>query len=368
MGGIRQALSGRTAAILASGNSSLGARLVANAFFLRHFLPALPGRLRQQGFAALGAWNAERNALVRHRVTPHEMRYFADDLVHVMALRDQLVLQLDLQALHRREAGQRVAALARKSALAEAARKHDLAHPVTLPVPIDRQDCAADAIAALDGPLVVKPDRGRRARGVALLVPRRQGQWELIDRAGSTSGSLASLLQAHCPGEALVVQPLLRNHPAIAAVVGAVPLTLRMVTGCCAGRAQTLSILAEIPLDSRLPLPGAQMILPVDRDTGRLADPGPKSGNNGFHPLTGCKLAGLDLPFFAAVRLCAERAHAAIAPRRTMLGWDMAISPEGPVLIEANVNWGVAVHCRNAAGFDAEPARRFARCIQGIFA
>ena len=60
------------------------------------------------------------------------------------------------------------------------------------------------------------------------------------------------------------------------------------------------------------------MIVPLDR-----------------HPDTGLAFAGFQLPHWAAATALAVRAHAAL-PAIAVVGWDVALTPDGPVIVEGN--------------------------------
>ena len=61
---------------------------------------------------------------------------------------------------------------------------------------------------------------------------------------------------------------------------------------------------------------------------------------HGIHPLTGVPIVGFEVPLFAeaieAVKAAAQR-----IPEVPYVGWDVAIAPDRPVLIEGNYNTGV---------------------------
>lgn len=59
-----------------------------------------------------------------------------------------------------------------------------------------------------------------------------------------------------------------------------------------------------------------------------------------LHPDTGAAIAGRALPHWQAVKALALAAHAAF-PTMASVGWDIAITDDGPVLVEGNAVWGV---------------------------
>ncbi|QIG47009.1 hypothetical protein G5V57_04145 [Nordella sp. HKS 07] len=82
------------------------------------------------------------------------------------------------------------------------------------------------------------------------------------------------------------------------------------------------------------------IIAAVEMKSGRLGpatDIGlrPEVGWRTHHPDTGAAIEGRVLPFWPETVALACRAHATFAPR-VLIGWDIAITSEGPVLIEGN--------------------------------
>ena len=54
-----------------------------------------------------------------------------------------------------------------------------------------------------------------------------------------------------------------------------------------------------------------------------------------FHPVSGARITGTRLPKWDGVREFAVRTHRAFDDR-ILVGWDIAITPDGPVLVEGN--------------------------------
>ena len=79
---------------------------------------------------------------------------------------------------------------------------------------------------------------------------------------------------------------------------------------------------------------------PIDVETGRLGRAVRKRGTASLvavdaHPDTGAVIAGRELPQWRTVRAVTCRAHA-LLPSLGFVGWDVAITPDGPVLVEGN--------------------------------
>jgi hypothetical protein len=88
---------------------------------------------------------------------------------------------------------------------------------------------------------------------------------------------------------------------------------------------------------------------PIDLATGRLGAGVQKLGDHAAnavatHPDTGARIAGHVLPDWARALDLARRAHRALpSPRTTaaIIGWDVVLTPAGPVLLECNAIPGV---------------------------
>ena len=67
---------------------------------------------------------------------------------------------------------------------------------------------------------------------------------------------------------------------------------------------------------------------------------------------------GVALPFFSEVLQMVEAAHATVLPGVHFLGWDVALTPEGPRLIDCNT------FCSTACFGDALPRMSHALMMQ----
>lgn len=82
-------------------------------------------------------------------------------------------------------------------------------------------------------------------------------------------------------------------------------------------------------------------------ENGCICTPGHKSkkphfGKYTHHPDTGVKLQGFRLPMWDKVKQLAMDAHAVLSDIDS-IGWDIAITPTGPIIVEANCAWGTVV-------------------------
>jgi hypothetical protein len=197
-----------------------------------------------------------------------------------------------------------------------------------------------------DRDLFVKPQRGRGGRGAE--------RWDRIARnlysgpAGEQldSGELLARLVRRSRRQAVIVQPRLSPHPALAGLTAGAFPTVRIVT-CLDERGVPevmvavfrMSIGANRTVDN---MHAGGIAAGVDIATGRLgraSDLGMDASLGWFsaHPDTGAIIEGRVLPSWEEAKRLAIKAHRAFADR-TVVGWDIAILDDGPILIEGNGN------------------------------
>ncbi|MFT3986708.1 sugar-transfer associated ATP-grasp domain-containing protein [Aestuariivirga sp.] len=150
-------------------------------------------------------------------------------------------------------------------------------------------------------------------------------------------------------GKLMIVQPWLRNHSDIADLAKDSLITFRVVTclnahGDPEATMAMLRVLAKLEPDWANAL-DEEYAAPIELETGRL---GLFTGDNmatstlryDVQPITGAQVAGRIVKEWPAVRDIALRAHRAIR-HRAAIGWDIALTPEGPMVLEGNNNFDV---------------------------
>jgi hypothetical protein len=142
----------------------------------------------------------------------------------------------------------------------------------------------------------------------------------------------------------MILQPRLRNHEALDRLNNGALSTVRVLT-CLSesgepevlGAAMRMAIGSNRTVDN---LHAGGIACTVALETGVL---GPASnlgadsrlGWLDRHPDTGAAITGTKLPQWDEVRELAARAHRAFADR-VLVGWDIAITPDGPIIVEGN--------------------------------
>ncbi len=173
--------------------------------------------------------------------------------------------------------------------------------------------------------IVAKPRDGMCGKGVEIL--------RVADFADVPA--LCDYIQSIGAG---VVEDVIVQHPDMAALYPGSINTLRMVT-LNNGKAVTLVLaICRIGNGDRVDnfLHGGVMTR-IDVDTGKLKYVCVDQNNNTYetHPITGVPFVGYPIPMW---RECVELAKKAaeVVPQVGYVGWDLAVTPDGPVLVEGN--------------------------------
>jgi hypothetical protein len=163
----------------------------------------------------------------------------------------------------------------------------------------------------------------------------RLGEAEVLERCRTLSRQTPYLLQ-----------PLLENHPAVARLTSGALCTVRVVTCFPMGGApvEFLSVL-RMPVGKtdadNFNLSG--IAAPVDPGTGRLGQAIARDIRRGTwdrHPDTDAPITGIEMPHIGEIVGLCLRAHA-LFPEFRSIGWDVPLTTQGPLLLEANALWGV---------------------------
>jgi len=140
----------------------------------------------------------------------------------------------------------------------------------------------------------------------------------------------------------VIVQPLLQNHPFLLGLAVQSLLAIRVFT-CLDAKGRpvvTHAMLRSIgKLEPDWPTQ-EEFAAPIDLATGVLGLMcgdrrfGPED-RTAYHPMTEALVLGRKVPMWPAVHALALKAHGVFCDR-LLVGWDIAVTPEGPVLIEGN--------------------------------
>lgn len=194
--------------------------------------------------------------------------------------------------------------------------------------------------------LFVKPAVSKGARGTEIYTTMRNadGTAHYVSSVGDVLDldALSARLVAQSAGQTLLVQEKLENAPSVARFAQASLVVIRVIS-CLDAKGAPAVTHGMLRILSKLE-PGwpsaAEYGAPVDLATGDLGWLSSDKREDAldffeFHPVTGARIAGAMLPEWPEVKALALRAHN-VFNDRFVIGWDIAVTPSGPVLIEGN--------------------------------
>ena len=140
-------------------------------------------------------------------------------------------------------------------------------------------------------------------------------------------------------GGAGLIEDLIVQHPDVSKLYPGSVNTYRIVTVIRDGIPGVVYAFIRIGNSGRFVdnINSGGMAAPVDVETGVIGFPAFDKDARVYevHPVTGCPIAGYQLPYWReSIELCLEAAK--VVPQLGYVGWDVAVSEDGPQLIEGN--------------------------------
>ena len=174
--------------------------------------------------------------------------------------------------------------------------------------------------------IITKPLDDACGRGVEILEKAdfadMQAMWEYLN--GHNSG---------------LIEDVIVQHPDISRLYPHAVNTYRIVTVCVEGQAHVVYAFIRMGNGGRAVdhINAGGMAAPIALETGVIEYPAFDKDSNYYdvHPTTGCPIVGYQLPHWqASLEMCLQAATqiAGIG----YVGWDIAVSENGPQLIEGN--------------------------------
>ena len=164
---------------------------------------------------------------------------------------------------------------------------------------------------------------------------------KFIEAADWCASALLDAMQAD--GHDLLETPIVQ-HPDLNRLSPAGVNTVRILTALDSGdRPFLLGCRLRISVDSPVDnLAAGNLAAPIDDKTGHVNGPGVYADITRaaatLHPVTGVSIEGFQIPHWPACVQMALDAQALYLQNRS-IGWDIAVTPDGPDLIEGNHDW-----------------------------
>lgn len=207
--------------------------------------------------------------------------------------------------------------------------------------------------------LVIKEVSGKQGAGVLVIVDliEVEGYKFFLLSNGATKRIDHALKAIFAPGAVWLVQERLDQHCLLKSLNPTSLNTMRLGTF----RNQDGSVEVDYAA-LRIGRPFSQvdafahggLVVKIDEQTGMFARMGfqkPKYSLEMFskHPDSGIEFEGTQMPFWDQIIDLAKE-FATHAGNNKMVGWDVAVTPEGPVFVEGNHHWDAQLAQAGAAG------------------
>ena len=136
-----------------------------------------------------------------------------------------------------------------------------------------------------------------------------------------------------------LLEEVIHQHPDLAAIYPCSVNTYRIVTVRTEGEGHLIYAFIRIGNGGRFVdnLNAGGMTAPIDLETGKIQYIAYDKDHIYYdkHPMTGTEFVGYQLPFWKeSVQMCLDAT--AVVPELGYVGWDIAVSADGPQLIEGN--------------------------------
>lgn len=202
----------------------------------------------------------------------------------------------------------------------------------------------------LPSEFVIKPTRGAYGQGLNIFTRSDRG---FIDAFGKlyTARHLYDFMFSHPKADSFIIQQRLKNHPELIRLGGTQSLqTVRIITfvdsngQCRILHAHLKPIIGRHIVDTFIDGLTGNVEAAISLDNGQLK-PANQITSTGagieiipIHPETGVSFDQFQLPSWPQTCRLVKEAAPKFLPVRA-IGWDVALTPDGPCIVEANIWW-----------------------------
>ena len=195
-----------------------------------------------------------------------------------------------------------------------------------------------------------KPRKGKGAIGAEAFRYVSPGRFRDLRGGNFTIEHLISHLRERAKGKTILVQRWLTNHESIRDLAHDSLITFRVITcmneqGDIEVTDAMLRVLVDLEPKWKPAVLDDEFAAPINLATGSL---GLLTGDDmrtccrryKVHPVTNAKVENRLIEHWPAIAGLASRCHAAF-DHRLMIGWDIALTPHGPIMLEGNTKFDV---------------------------
>lgn len=182
---------------------------------------------------------------------------------------------------------------------------------------------------------------------------RERDNWQFCEQSGSATDLHAFCVERLKGRRGWVVQPLVRSHSKLHRIMSLHALgTIRAVTFIEKGAVSLPYAVLRIPVgknraDNFSHGASGNLVAPITLETGIVgvargskSKDWPEMIDVDVHPDTQNRISGFALPFWSELKELIAAAHKSL-PNLATLGWDVAITDTGPLIVEANSTYDV---------------------------
>lgn len=206
------------------------------------------------------------------------------------------------------------------------------------------KNCAKtrSALAKLpDGKFFIKPQSDCKGSNAMILI--KTGEKMKFNHVSRGKISLKEFLKI-TDYRTFFVQDYIEQHEALKALNPSTLNTIRLITTKFNDKVQILCAGLRMGQNTKTIVDNASrggIFVGIDEKTGKLKKYGFSKHGRAMkeHPESKIKFEDYQLPFWKECVDTAKKLHM-MNPGYTSVGWDIAITPRGPVLIEGNSGWG----------------------------
>lgn len=191
--------------------------------------------------------------------------------------------------------------------------------------------------------VILKPVRGIQGKGIYIVSHNTISKLEKNNEMKALQSLSRDLKEKH-----YIVQEVIKQHSELNKINPHSVNTIRIITFLT--RENKVEFLAAMLRTSSSHSPidnfhSGGIVIGIDMQTGRLKQPGffdPQYGTTVTkHPVTNTQFYNFQIPHWEEVKEMATNAQKCFNYLKS-IGWDFAITPNGPVIIEGNIEWGTA--------------------------
>jgi hypothetical protein len=194
-------------------------------------------------------------------------------------------------------------------------------------------------------PLFGKPASGSRSVGSALIAAYDAESDQVILGNGRQFDVTKFAQEMHEDyAKGFLLQTAVTQDARMTALAGPALGSVRIVTVNTGEGPQVLYTVWKMPGPKAMSdnfWQAGSMLGKIDEESGTVVTcrrgTGPDMEDLSTHPVSGAPIIGFEMPHWQAAKALAVKGHA-LMPEFGVFGWDMGISEDGPLIIEANVN------------------------------